>query len=103
MGAIYENSSSSGINSISDNGAVNAGAAYVFSRSGNSWTEQNYIKASNTGADDRFSQSLSLSSDGNALAVGGQFPNSVPSVSGGHRRNPFGFVHGQIRSCETGF
>ena len=43
---------------------------YVFSRSDTTWTQQAYVKASNTGAFDQFGSSLSLSSDGNTLAVG---------------------------------
>ena len=53
-----------------DNAAPGAGAVYVFSRSDTTWTQQAYVKASNTGACDQFGFSLSLSSDGNTLAVG---------------------------------
>ncbi len=37
-----------------DNSAADAGAAYVFVRSGTTWSQQAYLKASNTGADDYF-------------------------------------------------
>jgi hypothetical protein len=42
----------------------------VYSRSGITWTQQAYVKASNTGAGDNFGSSVALSSDGNALMVG---------------------------------
>lgn len=48
----------------------NSGAVYVFVRSGTTWTQQAYLKASNAGASDGFGRSLSLSSDGTTLAVG---------------------------------
>ncbi len=54
-----------------DNSAFGAGAAYVFTRdSGGVWTQQAYVKASNTDAFDDFGQSVALSDDGNTLAVG---------------------------------
>lgn len=47
----------------------NAGAAYVFTRIGISWSQQAQVQASNAGNDDRFGSSVALSSGGNALAV----------------------------------
>ena len=71
VGANTEASNATGINGDqSDNSVIAAGAAYVFVRSGTSWSQQAYIKASNTGASDQFGVSLSLSGDGNTLAVG---------------------------------
>jgi len=40
------------------------------------WQQQAYIKASNSGTADRFGGSISLSSDGSALAVGAIFEDS---------------------------
>lgn len=54
----------------SDNSAANAGAVYAFTRSSGTWTQQAYIKASNTDAYDYFGSALALSADGNTLAVG---------------------------------
>ena len=72
VGAIGEDSSGTGINgNESDNSAVNsAGATYIFSRSGTTWSQQAYVKASNTEANDQFGFSVSLSGDGNTLSVG---------------------------------
>src|SRR6266536_334735 len=52
------------------NAAPGAGAVYVYTRTGATWTQQAYVKASNTGAGDQFGSSVALSSDGNTLAVG---------------------------------
>lgn len=49
---------------------TNSGATYIFTRNSNAWTQQAYLKASNVGNGDAFGGSLTLSSDGNTLAVG---------------------------------
>jgi hypothetical protein len=50
VGAHYEDSSSTGVNGTqSDNSASASGAAYVFVRSSGAWSQQAYLKASNTG------------------------------------------------------
>ena len=43
-----------------DNSAGDAGAAYVFVRNGTSWSQLGYLKASNTGTDDRFGGAESI-------------------------------------------
>ncbi len=53
-----------------------AGAVYVFTRSGISWSQQAYIKASNTDVNDQFGSAVSLSSDGATLAVGADSEDS---------------------------
>ena len=69
--APFEDSNATTINGDQNNNtAPISGAAYVFTRVGNSWTQQAYIKASNAGAQDFFGQSVSLSQDGSILAVG---------------------------------
>ncbi len=71
VGAAREDSNATGVGgNEGDNSASSAGAVYVFTRSGNTWTQQIYLKASRTEADDRFGSALALSSDGNTLAVG---------------------------------
>jgi hypothetical protein len=70
VGAPHESSAARGINgNQNDNSLYNAGAVYVFVRRGDTWTQQAYIKASNSGSSDMFGLSLSLSRDGNTLAV----------------------------------
>jgi hypothetical protein len=71
VSAISEDSNATTINGDeNDNSANNAGAVYIFSRNSGSWSQQAYIKASNGGSGDYFGYSLSLSADGNTLAVG---------------------------------
>src|SRR4029077_18725958 len=57
-------------------GSVRSGAVYVFARRDNAWSQQAYVKASNTSAGDAFGISVSLSSDGNTLAVGAYLADS---------------------------
>ncbi len=71
VGANGEDSEATGIDgNESLSSATESGAVYVFTLSGSTWSQQSYIKASNTEADDNFGISVSLSSDGNTLAVG---------------------------------
>lgn len=71
VGAAFESSSATGINGDQDdNSASESGAVYIFTRSGTDWSQQAYIKASNAEAGDRFGSAVSLSADGNTLAVG---------------------------------
>lgn len=48
------------------------GAAYIFYKSGSSWTQQQRILASDVGADDYFGMSTSISKDGNYVIVSAQ-------------------------------
>jgi FG-GAP repeat protein len=80
VAAYYESSAAKGINGNQDDRSIpEAGAVYIFVRSGATWSQQAYIKASNTGnaavgdayaEGDQFGYSIALSADGNTLAVG---------------------------------
>ena len=80
VGAYGEASSATGIDGDqSSNSAGNAGAVYVFARDASDvWTQQAYVKASNTDSDDRFGISVAL--DGDTLAVGA--PGEASSATG---------------------
>lgn len=85
VGASSESSTAIGVggNQVNDcsgaqaNCAFGSGAVYVYTRSGNTWSAPVYIKASNTGAGDAFGSTLSLSADGNTLAVAATDEDSV--------------------------
>ncbi|MEX0731784.1 MAG: cadherin-like beta sandwich domain-containing protein [Aquisalimonadaceae bacterium] len=70
VGAFGEDSIATGIGGDeSNNDALESGAAYVFTRdTAGIWSQQAYVKASNTGDDDVFGWSIALSGD--TLAVG---------------------------------
>jgi hypothetical protein len=62
VGAMYEDSGATGVDGDQGSGATDSGAACVFVR-GTTWTQQAYLKASNTGAGDNFGYSVSISGD----------------------------------------
>ena len=75
VGARFEDSDATGINgAASNNVAENAGAAYVFVRNAGVWSQQAYLKASNTDANDWFGSSVAVS--GNTVVVGARFEDS---------------------------
>ena len=61
VGALGESSSTAGVNSVPNQASASSGAAYVFVRSGSSWSQQAYLKASNTGVFDQFGSSVAVS------------------------------------------
>jgi putative Ig domain-containing protein/FG-GAP repeat protein len=64
VGAPGEASKALGVNgNQADNSALEAGAAYKFVRSGSSWSQQAYLKASNTDAGDRFGRFVAVAGD----------------------------------------
>jgi hypothetical protein len=86
VGASYEGSAAVGINGIeADNSALGAGAAYVFTRSGVTWTQLAYVKASNTEAADAFGSAVALSGDGKTLAVGAPGEDSAATGLDGNQ------------------
>jgi alpha-tubulin suppressor-like RCC1 family protein len=63
VGAYGEDGSSSSTAVSPDNTAAEAGAAYIFTRSGTTWTQQAYLKPSSLEAGDRFGDSVAVSGD----------------------------------------
>ncbi|MBK7827081.1 hypothetical protein [Nannocystis sp.] len=88
VGACYEDSAATGVDGDqANNNAMDSGAAYVFVRANNVWSQQAYVKASNTGANDWFGWALRLSADGNMLAVGAYNEDSAAAGVGGDQAN----------------
>jgi hypothetical protein len=92
VSAPWERSAATGVNGNQDDDSLpQAGAVYVFTRSGDSWQQQAYVKASNTGhrdADgDQFGFSVALSGDGNTMAVGAATEDSATTGIGGDQTN----------------
>ncbi len=82
VGAPEEDSAETGTTGTgADNGAVDAGAVFVFVRNGTTWSQQAYLKASNTGAGDRFGWSVALSGD--TLVVGAPQEDSAETGTAG--------------------
>jgi len=87
VGAHNEASAATGVNgNQSDNSASNAGAAYVFVRSGTTWSQQAYLKASNTGAGDNFGSSVAVSGDTVVVGAFGE-ASAAAGVNGNQSDN----------------
>ena len=87
VGAEGEDSNATGINgNQSDNAATNSGAAYVFVRSGTTWTQQAYLKASNTGASDFFGDAVAASGDSVVVGAFGEDSNAT-GINGNQSSN----------------
>ncbi|KIG19527.1 Molybdopterin oxidoreductase, iron-sulfur binding subunit [Enhygromyxa salina] len=97
VGTPYEASGGTGIDgNQADNSASNAGAVYVFARSGTVWSQQAYLKASNSDLDDRFGQSVTLSDDGDTLAVGAYGEDSSATGIDGNQADNSASVAGAV-------
>ncbi|MDZ4772215.1 MAG: FG-GAP repeat protein [Planctomycetota bacterium] len=91
VGAPSEDSNATGVNgNESNNSAPGAGAAYVFVRTGTTWTQQAYLKASNTNSGDNFGAAVAI--DGDTIIVGANGEDSsATGVDGNQLSNSVGF------------
>jgi len=84
IGSPQEFSNATGINGNgADTSLAYAGAVYTFARSGTTWTQQAYVKASNTKDYEYLGCAIALSSDGNTLVAGSYGENSNSTVING--------------------
>jgi hypothetical protein len=93
VGAPGEDSDAGGVGGDqADDTAHGSGAVYVFTRSGDVWSQRAYLKASNSDGffsialfeqGDEFGSSLAISSDGTTLAVGARGEDSSAVGIGG--------------------
>lgn len=84
IGAFEEDSAATGVNgSQSSNAAVGAGAAYVFRRTGTTWSQEAYLKASNTEAGDLFGHQVAIAGD--TVVCGAFAEDSSASGVGGNQ------------------
>ncbi len=92
IGAYLEDSNSTGVNSDdSDNSIQDSGAAYVFVRSNSVWTQQAYLKASNTDAADQFGSSVAISGDTIVVGAPGE-DSAATGVDGEQMDNSASFA-----------
>ena len=81
VGAYFESSNATGVGGDETDNSVNAaGAAYVFTRSGSTWSQQEYLKPSDTGVFDLFGFSVAVSGD--TVVVGSREDSSATGVNG---------------------
>ena len=98
VGSIYEDSAATGIGGDQANDAADgSGAVYVYARANNAWSQQAYIKASNTGANDVFGYDVAVSADGNTVAVGAYGEGSNATGVGGDQVSSAELLEGAQR------
>lgn len=87
IGAPNESSRATGVDGDTTNlEAQFAGAAYVFSRSGNNWSQQAYLKASNTNAFDFFGDHVAIQNE-RVLVSASLESSASPGFEGSQRDN----------------
>jgi hypothetical protein len=78
VGAYGEASNATGVNgNQNDNTAPGSGAAYVFVRNGTNWSQQAYLKASNTDILDSFGDPVAVSGDTVVVGAYGESSNAT--------------------------
>ena len=85
VGAFREGSGSTGVNGPQDESAPASGAAYAFTRQDEVWTQQAFLKASNTGIGDQFGTAVSVSGD--TIVIGAPQEDSNSTGVNGHQAN----------------
>src|SRR5688572_4970430 len=106
VGAPHESSAARGVNGNQrDNSVFDAGAVYVFTRTGDSWTQQAYLKPSNPQSGAEFGHYVALSADGNTLAVSAYWEASNAAGINGNQKDESipkaGAVYGFARAGST--
>ncbi|MBT5030785.1 MAG: integrin [Proteobacteria bacterium] len=97
LGAQFEDSVAQGLDGVqNDDSASEAGVVYLFSRTGNSWSQINYIKGSNTEEFDEFGSSMGLNRDGSLLAIGAQYEDGVATGVGGDETDNSSYDSGAV-------
>ncbi len=93
VGAPWEDSAATGVNGDqNDNSALGAGAAYVFTRDPSGvWSQQAYLKASNTDAGDQFGQSVAIQGDVVAVGATGE-SSAAQGIDGDQNDNSAGLA-----------
>lgn len=97
VGAPYEDSAASGVEGDQlSNSLIDSGAVYVYRRAGDTWVQQNYLKASLPAANDNFGSGLALSSFGGTLAVAALGQDSASVLVGGEQGDALAAESGAV-------
>jgi hypothetical protein len=86
IGAPGESSAATGVDGNQmDNSVASSGAVYIFERTGTTWTQTAYLKASNTASGAVFGHAVALSASGTTLVVGSPGEASAATGIGGNQ------------------
>jgi hypothetical protein len=97
VGAPGERSNADGIDGDQANHSLrDAGAVYVFVRRANAWSQQAYVKASNSDTNDRFGSRIALSADGRTMVVAATGEGSAATGIDGDQNDNTSFGEGAV-------
>lgn len=100
IGAFGESSNRSGIfpgtSEAGDDSLSDSGAAYLFSRSGSSWSQDLFIKAPQPDSGDNFGISVDISGNGDTIAVGSSNEDSTVTGINGNEADNTGSNNGAV-------
>ena len=65
-----------------DNKGIDSGSAYIFTRSGSTWTQQAKLTAADGATSEYFGVSVSISADGNTAVIGAHYDDDKGGDSG---------------------
>lgn len=86
VGAYYESSNqrtiTNGTTASGDNSSANAGAVYIFKRSGTTWEQEAYLKSSNSDPYDNFGIRVAISGDSVAVGADTEASNQTSITNG---------------------
>jgi hypothetical protein len=86
VGAFTEQNSATGVNPpVAEEVAEESGAVFVFTRKGDEWSQQAYLKSSNTDVRDRFGHAVAL--HGDTLVVGAPLESSGAQMTAADQSN----------------
>jgi len=88
IGSQLEDSYSRGVGGDqNEDSAADSGAVYYFTCVGETWSQQDYVKATNADAYDEFGSSLSLNRDGSLMAIGAHFEDGAAAQESNQEGN----------------
>ncbi|MBK7875770.1 MAG: immunoglobulin domain-containing protein [Planctomycetes bacterium] len=94
VGAISEDGSSLGVDGPQNDLGLECGAAYVYRRSGTTWTQVAYLKASNTDTGDHFGERVALWK--NRIAIAAPHERSLATGIDGNQADNSGLDSGAV-------
>src|SRR5688572_3869544 len=102
VGAAMEDSRARGVNGEQqDDSATESGAAYLFTRSGTTWSQRAYIKAENAEEFDEFGTAIAVSGNGRRLIVGARMESGGARGVNGNQSDNSAPESGAVYVWET--
>jgi hypothetical protein len=92
VGAPNEDGNGRGVNPGANTSSRNSGAAYIYTRTGSTWSTSVYLKPTQNGPDDFFASRVVISGDGNVALVNALGDDATTTCVNGANNNSSSFV-----------